>query len=426
MTEDFLHYLWQNGLFTDSLSTTLGEPIQIISPGYHNFNSGPDFSDARLIISNTKWAGNVEIHINSSDWFKHGHQHDESYKNVVLHVVYNHDSDANPAGMPVCELAGKINLQLFEAYQKFLQESDFVPCIGEIKNISEIDLTLWLERMLIEKLQKKADFINEALERSQTDWEEAFYQMVARSFGFSINSLPFEMLSRSLPYKILIKHSNSLFQTEALIFGQAGLLSQDLIDPYAQSLFSEYNFLRKKYKLVPISSSLWKFLRLRPVNFPTIRLAQFAALIHKSGGKLFDIISLPTVDEMQEAMKVKPSDYWLNHYIFDNPSTTKSGNLGKSAVYLIIINAVLPFIFVYGSSNGDDNKCHKALSLFDQIPGERNSTIEKWAKAGIKVQSAFQTQALMGLKTCYCDKKKCLQCRIGNLIIKKPEFLSNI
>jgi hypothetical protein len=424
MTEDFLHYLWQNKLFADTLTTTLGEQIEIIHTGYHNFNAGPDFSDARLVISNTKWAGNIEIHLNASDWFKHGHHHDEAYNNVVLHVVYNNDIEQHMSGMPVCELKGKVNLKLYEAYESFLSKKEFVPCFNDLTTISEIDLTLWLERMLIEKLQSKSDFINDALKRSQNDWGEAFYQVLARSFGFKVNSLPFEMLSRNLPLRILAKHSDSLFQTEALLFGQAGLLSQELLDPYSQSLFNEYIFLRKKYQLAPISKSLWKFLRMRPVNFPTIRLAQLAAVIQSTSGNLFKILSLPSVDKMLELFDVSASDYWHTHYVFDVESPSKSGHLGLKASYLLIVNAVLPFMFVYGSSCGNDDLCHKALSFLDQIPGEENSVISKWEQAGIHAPTASKSQALMELKSSYCDNKKCLHCRIGNLIIRKPEFLN--
>lgn len=452
MSEDFLHYLWQNRLFARQLTTTDGEPISIINTGFHNHNAGPDFSDARLTIGDTTWAGNVEIHINTSDWNKHGHQYDEAYNNVVLHVVYNDDVNKGDSVMPVCELAGKIDLELYDAYKRFIERKEFVPCSSKISEVSEIDRSLWLERMLIEKLELKADFIQDALTVSQNDWEEALYHIIARSFGFNVNALPFEMLARSVSYQILARHSDNLFQIEALLFGQAGMLSHDLIDVYGQELFKEYSFLRKKYKLVPMPGSLWKFMRMRPVNFPTIRISQFACFLNRNAGLMSKLVSLDSVLEMMALFQVNASEYWNNHYVFDKESSGKhvsgkesslkhmsdketsgkhlsykesSGkpkHLGKDAALLLIINAVLPFMFNYGSATGNDQLSNKALSMFEALPGERNSVISGWTAAGLEAQTAWSTQALMHLKVRYCDKRACLNCRIGNMIIKSPGF----
>ncbi len=424
MSEDFLHYLWQNRLFARQLTTSDGEPITIISTGFHNHNAGPDFSDARLTIGDTTWAGNVEIHINTSDWNKHGHQFDEAYNNVVLHVVYNDDVNKGDSVMPVCELAGKIDLELFDAYKRFIERKEFVPCSSKISEVSEIDRSLWLERMLIEKLELKADFIQDALTVSQNDWEEALYHIIARSFGFSVNALPFEMLARSISYQNLARHSDNLFQIEALLFGQAGMLSHELIDVYGQELFKEYSFLRKKYKLVPMSGSLWKFMRMRPVNFPTIRISQFACFLNRNAGLMSKLISLDSVDEMMALFQINASEYWNNHYVFDKESSGKPKHLGKDAAQLLIINAVLPFMFNYGSATGNDQLSNKALSMFEALPGERNSVISGWTAAGLVAQTAWSTQALMHLKVRYCDNRACLNCRIGNMIIKSPGFLT--
>ncbi len=418
MTEDFLHYLWQNNLFKSQLSSTSNDPITVLSPGFHNLNSGPDFSDARLKIGETMWAGNVEIHINSSDWFKHGHQNDEAYKNVVLHVVFNNDLKENTGSMMVCELAGKIDLKLFENYIDFIQSRSFVPCAGMISKLPDTEIALWLERMLIEKLESKADFIQVALTTSKNDWEEALYQILARSFGFNINSLPFEMLARSVSYKILARHSDNRFQIEALLFGQAGMLTQELLDPHSQALFREYAFLRKKYGLVPIDQSLWKFLRLRPVNFPTIRISQFADLLSRHAGLLSALISKKSISELIELFNVNASEYWNDHFTFDKLSKGKQKQLGIPSRHLLIINAVLPFLFVYGRSVADDELCNKALNLYDELPPESNSVISGWQETGVQVESAWHSQALIALKSMYCDNRKCLGCRIGNLLMK--------
>lgn len=422
MTEDFLHYLWQHKLFKEQLITTSNLKIIVMNTGFHNLNAGPDFSDARLSIGETVWAGNVEIHINSSDWYRHGHQDDDAYKNVVLHVVFNDDIKENSSSMMVCELKGKIDLKLFENYLHFIESKKFVPCIELLDKVPEPELSLWLERMLIEKLESKADFIQTALTTSNNDWEEALYQILARSFGFNINSLPFEMLARSISYKILAKHSNNRFQIESLLFGQAGMLTHELIDPYSQSLFKEYSFLRKKYGLVPIAQSLWKFLRLRPVNFPTIRISQYADLLTLHAGLLASLVSKKSIEELSEVFNVTASEYWNDHYSFDKFSKGKPKQLGETSRHLLIINAVLPFLFVYGRSVADDDLCNKALNFYEQLPPESNSVVSGWKETSIPITSAWHTQALIGLKTMYCDKRKCLNCRIGNKLMKDSVF----
>lgn len=426
MTEAFLHYLWINGLFTKPLVTTLNETIKIIHPGFHNIHSGPDFSDSRLEIGGTLWAGNVEIHLNASDWFKHGHQHDEAYNNVILHVVCKDDAPEQIPGMPVCELAGRIDLNLAAAYEKFIASGRFVPCVDLLDKISEIDMSLWLERMLIEKLEEKADYIQEILNSTQNDWEEVLYRMLSRSFGFSVNALPFEILSRSISWKILAHHADNVFQLEALLFGQAGMLSHDLIDTYGQELFMEYSFLRKKYNLVPMQPSIWKFLRMRPVNFPTIRISQLAHLLSKNAGLLSRVTKIGSIDELMEVFDIQASSYWDNHFIFDKMTRGKTKLLGASSANLLIMNAILPFMFVYGSSNGNEDLSSRALAMFEQLPGEVNSSIAKWQDAGIKVSSAFNSQALIHLKKEYCDKRNCLRCRIGNLVLKDPQMVQAI
>ncbi len=423
MTEDFLHYLWQNKLFTGSLITAGNESITLLHTGFHNFNAGPDFSDAMLKIGDTLWAGNVEIHVNASEWFRHGHHKDEAYKNVILHVVYNNDQAGADDSMPVCVLKGKINEDLFAAYERFISDNSFIPCENKIRDVPETDIVLWLERMLVERMEQKADFIQNSLLLSNNDWEEALYQTIGRSFGFSVNGLPFEMLTRSLPCRILAHHADNPIQTEALLFGQAGLLTHDLTDPYAQSLFAEYSFLRKKYQLVPISGTIWKFLRMRPVNFPTIRIAQFARLTGSNAGLLSKLISMTVVEDMQELFNVQASEYWTCHYTFDSLSPKRIKNLGAASANLIIINAVLPFIFYYGRSHGNDAICSKALNFYERIAGENNAVISRWKEIGMKTGCAFQTQALMHLKTAYCNPRKCLQCRIGNYIFKDPGFV---
>lgn len=422
MNEEFLHYIWKYRLFNRILQTSEGEEIEILSPGIHNHNSGPDFSDARLRIGSALWAGNVEIHINTSDWLKHGHQNDPAYDNVVLHAVFNNDASVNESRIPLLQMKGFFDENLFIKYRGFIEARLWVPCANQINSVPAPDVSLWLERMLIERLERKADFISGFLELGKNNWEEALYFTLARSFGFNVNSLPFEMLARTLPYKIIARHADNPFQVEALVFGQSGLLTEEATDRWAQDLFNEYTFLRKKYQLVPISGHLWKFLRLRPVNFPTIRLSQFSKLLCSNQHLLSRILECTTADKLLSLfLGIHPSPYWENHFMFGKEVASRQKSLGKDSVNLLMINAVLPFMFVYGRAIDDDVLCNKALDFFNQLPGEKNVITQNWAKSGMDVSSAFNTQALIGLKSEYCDKKKCLDCRIGNFLLRKGE-----
>jgi hypothetical protein len=416
--EEFLHYLWKFRLFTSPLTTSNGEEIHVLSPGIHNHNGGPDFSDARIRIAGTLWAGNVEIHVNSSDWIRHGHQNDPVYDSVILHVVFNHDLSEPVNNMPVAEIKNCIDLRIYENYRAFMAGRNWVPCINQIGLVEKSEIALWLERMLIERLEHKAEYIQDFLVTTENDWEGVFYLMLARSFGFNLNSLPFEMMARSLPFKILSKHQDNPMQTEALIFGQAGFLGQHLTDPWPQQLFAEYCFLRKKYGLVPVAVHLWKFMRLRPVNFPSIRLAQFASLLFNQESLLSKVIDCPNVEELTALFEVKASTYWDTHYHFNKESVVGEKRLGASSASLLVINAVLPFIFVYGRALANDELCNRALSFYRQIPGELNVITRQWKNAGLDTSEAFYTQALIGLKSDYCDKLRCLDCRIGNLLLR--------
>lgn len=416
--EEFLHYLWKFRLFTSPLTTSDGEPIEVFSPGIHNHNGGPDFSDARIRIAGTVWAGNVEIHVNSSDWIKHGHQTDPVYDSVILHVVFNHDLKDPVNKMPVAEIKNCIDLRIYENYRAFMASRNWVPCINQIGQIEKSEIALWLERMLIERLEHKAEFIQDFLVTTENDWEGVFYLILGRSFGFNLNSLPFEMMARSLPYKILSKHHDNPMQTEALVFGQAGFLDQNLTDPWPQQLFAEYSFLRKKYGLVPVAAHLWKFMRLRPVNFPTIRLAQFAMLMGSHENLLSKVMECLDVAELTVLFDVTASGYWDTHYHFSKESIAGQKRLGASSAGLLVINAVLPFMFVYGRAMANDELCNRALSFYRQIPGELNIITKHWKDAGLDTSEAFFTQALIGLKSDYCDKLRCLDCRIGNLLLR--------
>jgi hypothetical protein len=422
--EDFLQYVWKFRLFDwNGLQTTDGESVEIISPGLHNTDAGPDFQNAKIKIGDTLWAGNAEVHLVSSDWKRHGHPADKAYDNVILHVVYRDDEPVNRADgtrIPTIVLMDRIAPDLQQRYQKLLfGEQQIIPCEKTIGTLDSMVVQNWLTRVLIERLQKRSIAVLKTLETNRGDWEETFYQYLAANFGFKTNALSFELLARSLPQLILAKHKNNPMQIEALIFGQAGFLEGELNDEYPLSLQKEYQFLQKKYKLQPIDRHLWKFLRMRPSNFPTIRLAQFAALINRSNHLFSKVLDIPEPKKLRELftdLEVNP--YWENHYRFDVEAKPSSKNLGRSSVDVLILNTLVLILFAYGNSLQLERYIDRSLALLEFIPAEQNNVIENFVTLGINIKTAYETQALLELKKTYCDRKQCLQCGIGNKILK--------
>jgi len=421
MDEKFLHYLWKYRLFIRQLQTTDGDLTEINNPGEHNTDAGPDFFNARIKIGDTLWAGNVEIHVNASDWVKHGHHQDKAYNNIILHVVLNADETIfreNGEIIPTVKLDGMFDSRLLERYQNFMNSRSWIPCEHSIAEVDRFTVDAWLERLLVERLETRTQSIDAMFRQNRNNWEETFYQTFARNFGFRLNSLPFELLAKSLPLKYLGRHKNNLLQVEAMLFGQAGLLEVNFIDEYPQSLQKEYYFLQSKYSLKPIDGHLWRFLRLRPSNFPTIRLAQFAQLIVKSSALFSKIIESHTLNQIVSLLGVECEAYWQQHYVFDKPSVGRLKKLGVNAIDLLLINTVIPFLFLYGQRMDNPAFRDKALEYLYEIAPEHNSVIQHFADAGLKAGSALQTQGLLQLKAEYCDKKRCLDCAIGHALLK--------
>jgi hypothetical protein len=423
-TEDFIHYIWKFRLFgRDNLQTTTGESLEVFSAGLPNSDSGPDFHNARIRIGDTTWAGNVEIHINSSDWHKHNHTHDGAYKNVILHVVYRDDEPIilpDGRALPALELKERIPPDLYQRYHSLIYGSQqFIPCEASLRSVDDMTLRNWLTRVLVERLEKRSKAVTAALEKNKGDWEETFYQFLAAQFGFKTNALPFELLAKSLPQLTLAKHKNNPLQIEALVFGQAGFLEDEFRDAYPNKLKEEYNFLRKKYNLTPIEKHLWKFMRMRPQNFPTIRLAQFAALIVRSNhlfSKVLDIKDVTQLKELFTRLEVNP--YWDTHYRFDAESKASSKVLGQSSVDILLLNTFVLFLFSYGKHNQQEYFINRSLKLLEKLPAEQNNIVTNFDSVGIKVNTAFDSQALLELKNSYCSYKKCLQCGVGNKILR--------
>lgn len=423
MKEDFLHYIWKYKLFnTSNLVTQEGEAIEVINFGMHNTDAGPDFFNGKVKIGSTVWAGNIELHINSSDWVKHNHQNDKAYDNVVLHVVYNNDKDIldkEGNAIPTLELKDLIDKNLIAKHNNLICQSDSdIPCGMQIKDIDSFTINSWLDRLAIERLERKSSEIQASLHQNKNDWEETFYQYLFKYFGLKVNALPFELLAQNTPLKIIEKH-HTIFSIEALLFGQGGYLENDVVDEYHNKLKKEYQFLKAKFDLTPLEFSTWKMLRLRPSNFPTIRISQLANLLSKDTRLFAKIIAADSVKELQNLFNVKASIYWDTHYQFgeavENDTEKK---LGEATINSIIINVIVPFTFVYGKAKQSEAIVEKSLKLLESIKAENNVIVKNWKALGVKSNNAMQTQSLIELKNNYCSKKKCLICSIGNKILQ--------
>lgn len=428
--EDFLHYIWKFSLYNKlELATANGETLQTLSPGLHHHHSGPDFQQAKIKIGDTLWVGNVEIHIRASDWNRHNHSNDATYNNVILHVVYKNDAEIwNEAGlqMPVLVLEDRIPEELLLRYQNLMfAEQVAFPCEKIIHRVDELTVQNWLDRMLIQRLEEKSARVTEILALLKGNWEETFYQLLAANFGFKVNALPFELLAKSLPLPVLAKHTDNLLQTEALLFGQAGFLNDEISDPYFLSLQKEYGFLKQKYGLVSVEKHLWKFLRLRPPNFPTIRIAQFAALMHRNNRFLAEIMQIENIEKTDAFFTgINPSAYWLDHYQFGKTAKSCSKLLGRASVENILINTVAVMLFAFGNENQSEKHRDKSILLLENLPCENNFIISSFISAGIKVGSAGNSQALIELKNGFCNPKRCLECGIGHKLLKTNGYVA--
>jgi hypothetical protein len=424
ITEDFLHYIWKNRLFRLPLSLVTGEDVEVLDVGQHNHDSGPDFFNAKIRINKTVWAGNIEVHFKTSDWLIHRHHHDKNYQNIILHIVYKHDvevPDSELSNIPTAEIQFPVNI--YENYSAILRNTEWIPCGKSVRSIDPLIMNLWLDRLLAERMQVKAEDIIKNFRETKGDWKETIYRQLARNFGFKVNGMPFDLLSKSLPYKYLERHYRNQIQTEALLFGQAGFLEGSGGDEYYMELKGEYDYLRKKYNLRPIASHLWRFLRMRPANFPTIRIAQFAAMVSSNPGFPINILDFDPEILRGELTNLKPSAYWDNHYVFNKLSVRRTKQLGNNAVHNIIINTLIPVYFDYGRQTGNDQFRQKAISFLEKLPPESNNITRGWENAGISVSNAFYSQSLLQLKNNYCSFKKCLFCQIGNLIICTTGYL---
>ncbi len=418
MTEQLLQYIWQFQYYnTKNLQTTVGEPLQIIYAGVHNKNQGPDFLNAKIKVGDTTLAGSIEIHINASEWNVHKHNEDNNYNNVILHVVWKDDKRLK-RNFPTLVLQNRVSNLLLQKYETLMNAQYFIPCEKQIASVNEIAISSWKERLLIERLQEKAAYIQLKLAQTNQHWEEVFWQMLAKNFGIKINSDSFEAIATSIPLNILAKHKSQLIQLEALLLGQSGLLNGNFADDYPKLLQREYQFLKQKYALqlthIPIH-----FLRMRPANFPTIRLAQLAALIFDSHHLFSKIKEATSVKVLEKMFDITANDYWHYHYTFDEITAFKKKNVGKQMIQNIIVNTVIPMLYAYGWYNNDENFKTRALQFAEQLMPEKNVITNGFVALSITNKSAYDSQALIQLKNNYCNQKRCLQCAIGNKILKQ-------
>lgn len=424
-SEQLLHFIWKNRLYnTESLITENGVMVEVIDPGLYNENAGPDFFNSKIRARGKVWAGNVEIHRASSDWVRHGHHKDKAYNSVILHLAEEIDTDiVNESGRKVPQCRVVVSEQLSNNAEYLINSKYNLPCQNFLSSIPRVKLNGWLSYLTMDRLMRKTKNIYTHLNRFNNSWDEVFYIVLSRNYGFGINSEEFERLALSLPYKYILKHSDSLFQVEALMFGQAGLLENDIQDDYYLRLKNEYKFLKTKYKLKGIEGYVFKKLRVRPVSFPVIRIAQLAALLQKSGRLFSTILKMKDYKDFFNYLQTEPSDYWQSHYSFGVSSAKSKKLLGAASLDIIVINTVVPILFAYGKKSVNKEYCIRAIDILESIKPENNRIIREFVAAGVVPSNAADSQAIIQLRKEYCEKRKCLYCRYGHSLLATDNFI---
>lgn len=423
MIENFLHFIWLHKKFNPlQLKTTDNKPIEIISVGTHNHNSGPDFFNGQIRIADQLWAGNIEIHIKSSDWHQHNHQHDDAYDNVILHVVYESDAEIlrkDGSIIPTLELKQRVKKGLLDNYFKlFSKQQKWINCQQDFSEVSDFVISNWLERLYIERLERKSKIIEKLLISSKYDWEATLFKLIAKNFGMKVNRDAFFSLAASLDYSVVRKSQSELAYLEALFFGQAGLLQNPYEDSYFRQLQSDYKFLKQKFQLDNLGVFPLQFFRLRPPNFPTIRLSQLANLYHRESQLFSKLMKAEELYEFYAIFEVEASPFWNCHYTFEKKSKLSIKKMTKSFIDLLILNTVLPLKYCYVKHHGKlENE--QIILLSSAMKSEKNTIVTRFNQLKDVSKSALHSQALLELKTVYCDRHQCLKCAIGNSLLSK-------
>lgn len=418
MKEDYLQYVWKFQLFnTLNLKSIEGESIEVSKVGIHNFNSGPDFLEARVTIGSVVWCGSVEIHVRSSEWNIHKHQFDANYNNVVLHVVFQHDKEVlnkNGVRIPVLEIADLLVEDHYENFKRLINSKSWIACSKQIKTVGDVLLHSWMDRLVINRMERKSNEIGKELEKTNGDWQEVTHRFLFRHFGMKVNGDAMFELARRISFRMINKESN----VASLLFGQAGMLSGVCEDQYYQSLQKEFNYVKHKRELVPMEAANWKYSKLHPPNFPTIRIAQMEALYAK-GLDLFELIrSKVSIERYNLEFAVEINKYWENHYLFAKESHNVRNRIGKGIINNVLINVVVPISFMYGKYIADDSFMEYALQLLRKVNKENNRIVKNWESLDVHVESAYDSQAVLELYNEFCFLKKCIQCRVGNQILR--------
>ena len=425
--EQLLHYTWKHKIFPlRELRTTDGQLLEVLNPGIHNTDAGPDFTGAKIRLNGTEWVGNVEIHQKTSDWFRHHHDIDATYQNIILHVASDIDKPLYyPNGQEIPQLQLEVPSYVRDNYAELSHNDCRPPCRNIIGDLSTFLIHNWMTSLTLERFEERTCQIMQRRDTLEKNWEDTLFVTIARNFGFGINGDAFEKWAQSIPMSAVGKHRDNLFQIEAIFFGQAGLLDVYYDDDYYLSLQKEYRYLRQKFSLTPMDNGLWKFLRLRPQNFPYIRIAQLAMLYYEQRLNLSRLLNAQNLNEVSALLLTHVSDYWHTHYTFaSQPTKPIEKMLSPSSIELIIINSVAPMLFSYGKYKSDQSLCDRAFSLWEQLKPENNTIIRDWAAAGIPCENAADTQALIQLHRNYCQRRDCLRCKFGYEYIRHtPAFL---
>lgn len=421
MNEKLLQFIWQFQYFNqDQLHTDQGESLFIEKPGSWNHHQGPDFSEACIRLGNTRWVGSIEIHVAASDWYQHQHEKDFRYSRIILHVVWLADvciTDKNGQPIPTLVLQSRVPKLLLDRYQKIMDSGVQIPCAGFLPALHALGWAGWKERLVAERLERKAQQILQLFRQTGNNWEALIWRLLAANFGIGTNSLLFEMMAQNISYQLLARHRSQIHQLEALLMGQSNLLNDSFQDSYARLLQKEYRFLQKKYQLKPLVQQP-AFLRMRPAGFPTLRLAQLAMLIHGSPHLFQPILEAADPDKLREWLQVTANDYWHYHYRFDDTGSYHPKTLGKQMADNLLINTAIPVLFAYGLYQKEYRYQEKAIEWLSKLPTEKNRILREWKQMGISGQSALDSQALIELTNNYCQYRRCLNCAVGNKILK--------
>ena len=420
INEEFLHFLWKNQQLTGIVLTPAsGKKIKVHDPGHHNQDAGPDFFNARVEIDGTIWAGNVELHISASDWIRHGHSADRAYDSVILHVVCFNDCEIRrPDGQIVPAAMLRFPTLMWDRYASMLKSDNWIACQGYLSELAPLQVAQWTSSLMIEKLQERMTMMHRTLKELNGHWDAMLSNVLFRSFGLPVNTTPFEMLALLLPYPLLLRNKNDLFATEALLFGKAGMLHASLPeDTYVEELHREFRRFAAKLGGQTVPSHVWKFMRMRPSSFPSLRIAQLSAFIIEHYPPHHLVESRPSIKELQKLFRIRAGDYWNNHFMFGKVSGSRPKYLGTQFIHTLIINGIVPYAFLFGKINAKQAFCDYAIQLLEQLPPEHNVILKKWSTFGLDSTNAFDSQSLLFLYKKYCAEKRCLECQFGNNMI---------